>query len=165
MNDKINEFMIWAEENGWTITKNEDHQLHLAGSLLSRYKEIPNDYLEFLSVVKRCITPDEKTWFLCEDEYNNRSEAEFKWNEFEMLSLEAARDDELWKSEITAWWDSYLPIVMSVDGGYSFYAIDLTNDIGAIVRGYEPEFEEVEQAAHNLEEFLELIMSNSIEFQ
>lgn len=41
MNDKINEFMIWAEENGWTITKNEDHQLHLAGSLLSRYKDIP----------------------------------------------------------------------------------------------------------------------------
>ncbi|WFB55819.1 hypothetical protein [Paenibacillus sp. BR1-192] len=55
--------------------------------------------------------------------------------------------------------------MMSVDGGYSFYAIDLTNDIGAIVRGYEPEFEEVDKAAHNLEEFLELIMSNSIAFQ
>lgn len=88
MNDKINEFMIWAEDNGWTITTNQDHQLHLAGSLLSRYKEIPNDYLEFLSVVKRCSTPDEKTWFLCEDEYNNRSDTDFKWNEFEMLSFE-----------------------------------------------------------------------------
>ena len=58
-----------------------------------------------------------------------------------------------------------VPIVMSVDGGYSFYAIDLINEIGAIIRGYEPEFEEVEKAGNNLEEFFELIMSNSIEFQ
>ena len=85
-------------------------------------------------------------------------------NEFELLSLEAAMDDESWKSEITRWWDSYLPIVLSVENGYSFYAIDLTNDKGAIVHGYEPEFEEVEKVANTLEEFLELIMSNSIEF-
>lgn len=165
MNNKINEFMIWAKENGWAITKNLDFNLNLGGSFLSRYKELPNDYLGFLKVVKQCITPNEKTWFLCEDEYNNRSDIAFKWNEFELLSLEAAMGDDIWKSEITAWWDNYLPIVMSVNGGYSFYAIDLTNEIGAIVRGYEPEFEEVEKVANNLEDFFELIMSNSIEFQ
>ena len=38
-------------------------------------------------------------------------------------------DDDEWKSEIISWWDEKLPIVMSVDGGYSFYAIDLSNRI------------------------------------
>ncbi|MED4531270.1 hypothetical protein [Metabacillus fastidiosus] len=85
-----------------------------------------------------------------------------KWNEFELISLEAAGGDNKWKSDITLWWDKYLPIVMSVDGSYSFYAIDLTNDIGAIVHGYEPEFEEVEKVAANLDGLFELIMSNKI---
>lgn len=165
MSNKINEFITWANENGWAITLNQDRKLNLCGDFISRYKEIPNEYLGFLSAVKQCVTPNEKTWFLCEDEYNNRSDDAFKWNEFELLSLEAAAEDDTWRSEITAWWDNYLPIVMSVENGYSFYAIDLSNEIGAIVRGYEPEFEEVEKVANQLEEFLDLIMTNSIEFQ
>ncbi|KOR89473.1 SMI1/KNR4 family protein [Paenibacillus solani] len=165
MNNKINEFMIWAKENGWTITLNQDCNLNLGDSIRSRYKVIPNEYISFLSAVKQCTTPNEKTWFLCEDEYNNRSDDAFKWNEFELLSLEAAMDNDIWRSEITAWWDNYLPIVISVDDGYSFYAIDLNNDKGAIVRGHEPEFEEVEKIANHLEQFLDLIMTNSIEFQ
>lgn len=94
------------------------------------------------------------TWFICENEFNNRSDIAFKWNEYELLSLEAAMDDDSWRAEITTWWNNYMPIVMSVDGGYSFYAIDVTNDKGAIVRGYEPEFEEVEKVSNTLEEFL-----------
>ncbi|MFD7522298.1 SMI1/KNR4 family protein [Paenibacillus chitinolyticus] len=165
MDKKIGEFMIWANENGWAITEKSGVQLNLDSSIVSRYKEIPNEYLDFLSVVEKCMTPNEKTWFNCEDEFNNSSDSAFKWNEVELLSLEAAVNDDNWKSEITAWWDNYLPIVMSVDGGYSFYAIDLTHDKGAIVRGYEPEFEEVDKVANSLGEFLELIMSNSLGFQ
>ncbi|MGG3279103.1 SMI1/KNR4 family protein [Paenibacillus solani] len=165
MSNKISEFITWANENGWAITIDRDRNINLGGAFISRYKEIPNEYLGFLSAVKQCVTPNEKTWFLCEDEYNNRSDDAFKWNEIESLSLEAATEDDIWRSEITAWWDNYLPIVMSVDGGYSFYAIDLNNDKGAIVRGYEPEFEEVEKVANHLEDFLVWIMTNSIEFQ
>ncbi|QTH42794.1 SMI1/KNR4 family protein [Cohnella sp. LGH] len=163
MNKTVAEFMSWADENGWDLTRKSEPQLHLHSNITSRYKEIPNEYLEFLSMVEKCVTPNETTWFICEDEFNNSSDNEFKWNEFELLSIEAAMDDDRWKSEITAWWDNHLPIVMSVEGGYFFYAIDLTN--GAIVRGYEPEFEEVEKAADTFTEFLELMMSNSIELQ
>ncbi|WP_391574500.1 SMI1/KNR4 family protein [Cohnella sp.] len=163
MINKIGEFMVWANDNGWDIAKKSGLQLNLDSSIIARYKEIPNEYLEFLSVVEKCVTPNETTWFICENEFNNSSDIEFKWNEYELLSLEAAMEDAVWKSEITAWWDNHLPIVMSVEGGYSFYAIDLTN--GSIVCGYEPEFEEVDKVANNLEEFLGLMMSNSIEFQ
>lgn len=163
MNKKCSEFINWAKDNGWDITDKYEYELNLNDSITLRYKEIPEVYLEFLKRVKKCITPSEKTWFICEDEYNNNSDIAFKWNEFEVLSLEVAENDDEWKVEITSWWDKYLPIVMSVDDGYSFYAIDLTNDIGAIVQGYEPEFEEVEKIANNIEDFFELIISKRID--
>ncbi|MEC0090800.1 SMI1/KNR4 family protein [Paenibacillus macquariensis] len=163
MNNKCSEFISWTKEHGWELTDKSQYELNLNERIAARYKEIPEGYLEFLKRVKTCVTPSEKTWFVCEDEYNDNSDTAFKWNEFELLSLEAAESDEKWKSEITSWWDNYLPIVMSVDDGYSFYAIDLTNDRGAIVQGYEPEFEEVEKIANSLEDFFQLIMSNTIE--
>jgi len=33
---------------------------------------------------------DEKTWFLCYDEYNGVSESAFKWNEFEETEIIAS---------------------------------------------------------------------------
>ncbi|MGG3798498.1 SMI1/KNR4 family protein [Metabacillus fastidiosus] len=158
----MKKFINWAKESGWTIVFKSEYQLNLDESIVTRYKNIPDEYLEFLRMIKQCITPSEKTWFICEDEYNDKSDIVLKWNEFELMSLEAAGEDNEWKSDIILWWDKYLPIVMSVDGGYSFYAIDLTNDIGAIVHGYEPEFEEVEKVADNLDGLFELIMSNKI---
>jgi hypothetical protein len=157
----IGGFMIWAEENGWEIRRKSGSQLHLNSSITSRYKGLPNEYSEFLNLVEQCVAPDEQTWFICKAEFNNSPETAFGWNEFEMLSLEAAAGDSVWQSEITAWWDYHLPIVMSVEGGYSFYAIDLTTDSGAIVRGFEPEFEEVEKVADSFGEFLAWMMSNS----
>jgi hypothetical protein len=165
MNNKIDEFMIWADEKGWDLTRKSNFRLNLDGSVTARYKEIPNEYLDFLSAIQQCVSPNEQTWFICEDEFNNDSDAAYQWNEFEMLSLEAAMNDEIWKSDIIAWWDRYLPIVMSVEDGYSFYAIDITGDKGAVVRGYEPEFEEVETVATSFEQFLEFIMSNAIKLQ
>jgi len=162
LSSKIHEFMIWAESNGWIITQKSNCHLDLDVSFITRYKVIPEEYLDFLRVMEQCITPDEKTWFLCESEYKNSSDADFQWNEFELLSLEAANEDDQWRSEITTWWNHYLPIMISVNGVYSFYAIDLSNEIGAIVYGEEPEFEEIKKVANHLNEFMELIMSKSI---
>ncbi|WP_337031314.1 SMI1/KNR4 family protein [Paenibacillus illinoisensis] len=165
MSSKIQEFMNWAESNGWKITQQTNSHLNFDVGFISRYKKIPDGYLDFLRVVEQCTTPDEKTWFLCENEYNNSSDDDFRWNEFELLSLEAAMNDDQWRSEITTWWNHYMPIMISVNGGYSFYAIDLSNETDTIVRGDEPEFEEIKKVANDLDEFLELIMSNSIVFQ
>lgn len=161
--NKSNEFIKWAKDKGWDITFKLKSELELNNSLITRYKGISSCYVEFLKAVKQCITPSEKTWFLCEDNYNNISNIAFKWNEFELISLEAAEDDREWKEEIVSWWDKHLPIVMSVGEGYSFYAIDLVDDIGSIVQGFEPEFEEVEKVANSIEDFFDLIIEGTIE--
>jgi len=158
----VTEFIIWAKNNGWYIVEKSSESLMLNYEFESKYGKIPKLYLEFLNSIKQMISPNEKTWFLCEDEYNDNSELAFKWNEFELISLEAAEGDDDWKSEIKSWWNNKLPIVMSVDGGYSFYAIDFCNG-ESIVKGYDPEFEETELVAKNVEEFLKLIMNNIIE--
>lgn len=98
--------MAWAKEKGWDITSKSGSELCLNSSITSRYKELPMDYLEFLHAVETCVSPDEQTWFICEADFNNILESgAFKWNEFEILSLEAAAGDSVWESEITAWWD------------------------------------------------------------
>ena len=107
------------------------------------------------------LTPTGETAKI-KDEYNDNSELAFKWTEFELISLEAAEGDDDWKSEIKSWWNNKLPIVMSVDGRYSFYAIDFCNG-ESIVKGYDPEFDETELVAKNVEEFLKLIVNNIIE--
>lgn len=165
MNKKFKEFISWAKDNGWDVIDKDKEEINLELSIISRYKEIPIEYQEFLKLVKHCISPSEKTWFICENEYNGDSDSEFKWNEFELLSLEVAKNDKEWELEISKWWEKHLPIVMSVDDIYSFYAIDLVEDTGAILKGYEPEFEEVEKVANNIEEFFELIMTNRIEME
>ena len=163
MEKKYIEFINWAKENNWNLIEKNEISLKLKDDVALRYKSISSEYIELLKRVKQLISPSGKTWFLCEDEYNGNSDIAFKWNEFELLSLEVAEDNDEWKLEIISWWDEKLPIVMSVDGGYSFYAIDLSNNKGTIVKGYEPEFEEVEEVASSIEEFFELIMLNKIE--
>ncbi|MGH4124396.1 MAG: SMI1/KNR4 family protein [Clostridium sp.] len=159
----IKEFIKWAKMNYWDIVENENGTVNLCNEATGKYKVIPYEYLKFLKQIKQCISSSEKSWFLCEEEYNGGADIEFKWNEFENLSLEAAKDDVEWKSEIQKWWDRYFPILMSVDNGYSFYAIDMESEKGLIVYGSEPEFEEVDIVADNFMEFLEMIVNKEIE--
>lgn len=161
--DSIKEFIKWAKINSWEIKEKENNNINLCDEVLGRYKKIPHEYLEFLKNVEQCISANEKSWFICENEYNGNSDIDFKWNEFEILSLEAAEDDIEWKNQIKECWDKHLPILMSVNGGYSFYAIDITNEEGSIVSGCEPEFEEVEKVADSFLEFLDLIINKKIE--
>lgn len=156
-----NEFIKWAKDNSWNVVEKSNISLNLENEIGEIYKNMPNEYIEFLKRVKGLISPRGTSWFLCEDEYNNNSSIVFKWNEFQILSIEAAGNDIQWKEEINLFWNKIIPIVMSVDNGYLYYAIDLNND-KSIVKGYEPEFEEVEQVANNIEEFLQLIIEGKI---
>lgn len=158
MNSK---FERWLVTNEWYVEVNLTRCSQLNIDVLKQYNNIPSSFLEFLKYFKNITSKDESTWFICCDEYNDSTEDAFKWNEFELLSLEAAEDDEEWQKEIREWWKNKLPILMSVRDGYSFFAIDLLNN-GAIVRGEEPEFEETCIIANSFEEFLDMIMEYKI---
>ena len=156
------EFEKWLQANEWQV------EVHASGfdcskiDVLKRFRNIPDSFLDFLEHFKSIKSKDDTAWFLCGGDYNDDSDDAFKWNEYELMSLEAADSDSDWKKEIEDWWSDKLPFLMSVKDGYSFYAIDLGKNKGIIIKGEEPEFEETYVVADNFEDFLQKVMNNAV---
>jgi hypothetical protein len=163
MSNNIKKFINWTEVKGWKLANRNDSNIVLPAHITERFQSIPEDFKSFLEMIDILIAPDEKVWFLSINDYCGSSDLAFNWNEFEKISLDSADGDNEWKQEIIKFWDRYLPVVMSVRNGYSYYAIDTQSTKNVVVYGYEPEFEEVEEVANSFSEFLELIMKNIIE--
>lgn len=151
----------WLKANNWHFEINKEIDFQSDIEVLKEYKNIPQEFLDFLKFYKSVLSKDEKTWFLCLDEYNDNSEYAYKWNEFELISLDAASGDEDWENEIKNWWKNKLPIIMSVKDSYSFYAIDMLNN-NCIVKGEEPEFEETTVIANSFVEFLTMLETGKL---
>src|SRR5262249_44846770 len=156
MDDTIEGFLAWAEARRWSVRRHRSDAV-LPAVILSRYPQAPESYCRFLRTAALLVTPDEAGWFNCKADFDGASDAAFKWNELETMSLQGAADDESWTGRVMRFWDTHLPIVLSVKSGYAFYAIDVDN--GAVVRGDEPEFEEVRVVAASFPEFLTFIMA------
>jgi hypothetical protein len=157
--DIIDKFINWANENNWTIETNGQNINSLPDVILKRYN-IPNEYKKFLEIIKNCISEDGNKWFLCINDYIEKEENEFRWNEYEIISIEAAADDDEWKDEIINFWDDHFPFFMGVEGEYEYYAINVNN--GFIVNGCEPEFEETKIIAEYFYEFIGKIISGEL---
>lgn len=149
----IHAFITHMKENGWDVELNKRQDNDIQKTLANRYVNIPKEWLEFVQAVKHMVSPDEATWFLGPEDFEIQGDKAFQWNEWELMSLESVGNDVEWKSSIEKFWDQHLPIIMSVKGGYSYYAICMAD--GSIVRGVAPEFEECEKVASSFLNFME----------
>lgn len=156
----INQFASYMEENGWQVERYETPNQYISDTVTSRYKNIPKQWLEFIESIKCMMNAEETIWFLCAYDYDMQSDEAFPWNAWEQISLESASGDKEWERKIRIFWENHLPIVMSVKGGYSYYAISMKD--GSVVRGAEPEFEECEVAAPSFAEFTGKIVKGEI---
>ncbi len=150
-------FIEWAEINNWNIEISEETK-DLPQDVLNRYS-INDDWLNFIKHFKLCENSNSTKWFLTVNDYFPVSSG-FQWNEFELQSLEACRNDEEWRKSIIEYWNNHFPIFISVDGEYSYYAIDIKN--GNVVYGNEPEFEEAVIVADNILTFIEMSITGKI---
>lgn len=150
-------FDTWAQENNWKIVKNNNT---LPKEIIDRYKNIPEDWLDFIDGYGSIMNGKENIWFLTAESYYPKSDDEWRYNEFELISLDAATGDDDFISEVIDFWNNHLPIIMSVGNGYEYYAIEL--DSGNIVCGFEPEFEEAEIVADSFSTFLKMLMNNEL---
>ena len=149
------EFIEWARNNGWDVFEDHD-KAELPEHIKERYT-IPETWYEFIARISLFQNHDVTKWFLTPREYKNDLNEGFRWNEYELESLEWCDDPE----PIKAFWDRYMPIFRSVDGEYSYYAIDTVT--GNVLNGFEPEYEEATVVAEDFESFLKKIMSGEIE--
>jgi hypothetical protein len=156
----LSEFILWLKSNNWTVIE-YDQRIgeNLVNQIFPTSFSDSDYFTEFVCRVKRCVNESGTVWFNCYDEFSENSDIAFKWNEFELLSLESSEDDELLKQTIYKFWRCNLPIIMSVKNGYEYYAI--RND-GMVVSGVEPEFEETRQISESFEKFTEMLVDKRI---
>jgi len=135
----------------------------LPAEISCRYPKLQESLTEFLSGLESCVSPSETEWFLCQSDYEGRSGAAFRWNEWEELGIQAARDsrDAKWEQQIRGFWDKYFPFMLSVANGcYSYTAVCVApTDFGRIVQGHEPQFEEPTIIADGFEQFIEALVN------
>jgi len=156
----MDKFFAWAADNGFNITLSDECQ-PLPEGITARYGNIPQTYADFAARLAEFTNAGETAWFITPSGFSETDPEKWRYNEFELMSLEAAEGDAEWQGEITEFWNNHLPIVLNVDGGYSYYALSMTD--GSIVHGCEPEFEETETVAGLFEEFIEKLISGEIE--
>ena len=153
--DELDAFLNTAKSAGWTITSRKEGPLDLGTTLPRRFSNLSTLFLDFLNRVETFANPADDVWFLCESDYSGTSESDFRWNEWELMSLNTAGDDTDWAADISDFWDKHLPIVLSVKGDYAYLAIRMNGEgEGAVVKGFAPEFESPMLLASSYPEFL-----------
>lgn len=158
MTAELAQLLEWLRQAGWEVVLRDNLPLSLGAAVLSRYRHVPEDYRSFLKQVAVCINPGKTGWFLCEDDYNGNTPADFHWDSWERLSLEALAEDQDEVARIRQFWDEHFPIMFSLRSGYAYLAIALTQeDYGRIVYGYEPEFEEVSVLCQSFSELVTMM--------
>src|SRR5262249_53124601 len=112
-------------ERGWQIDEDRESAFRLPQALAVRYSRLPEALTSFLTGLRKCVDAEDKTWFLCLPDYQGVSDSQFRWNEWEELCLQGAREsrDELWEAGVRAFWDLHFPFMLSVADGYSYFAI------------------------------------------
>lgn len=155
----MKEFLTWAKSNGWQV-EFADSEKQLPDEVQKRYANVPGEYLSFYEQIGLCSNAADTSWFLTEKDFLETDENTFAWNTFEKMSMEAAMDDAELIGQIEEYWHNHLPVMLCVGGDYEYYALDVVS--GAVVNGYEPEFEECSKVADSFSDFLSKIMNGAI---
>lgn len=145
------------------ITKKSDHET-LNKRFQTRYSHLPDDYLAFLKTYSLLTNQSDTTWFNSIADFNETNdENDFKWNEFEIQSLDAFDGDVENQQEVKNFWNKHIPIILSVKKGYSYFAINVSEEnFGKIYYGDEPEFEEAVLVSNSFTSFIEAIQNKSL---
>ena len=155
--------MIEALKNRGFVVQERTETNELSSDFLQRYNNQPADYLKFLDKFQLITNKDDNAWFNSIEDFNGESDSEFRWNEYEMMSLEALEDDEEACNEVRSFWNTHIPIAMAVEGEYQYLCIDLSpENYGKIYYGLEPEFEDsADFLCNSFNQLLELLSSDS----
>lgn len=155
---KYYQYLDKLKDFDWNVEPN-DSSSRFPNEITNRYQELPKEIIQFVTSFKTIASPDKKSWFLTVDDYSYTGDELYKWNEWELLSLESAEDDKELIEYIKGFWDYHFPIIFSVKNCYTYFAINLENY--SIVCGGEPEFEETTYIAGSFEEFLNLLCNQN----
>jgi len=148
-------------QRGWTVIERSAPNFRLPPELAARHPKLPKSLAEFLGRIASCVDSTQTAWFLCEADYAGTADSAFRWDEYERMSIEASDGDPQLLASVRAFWDTHLPVLLSVRDGYAYYAVRTAEDgFGRVVEGREPEFEEALVVAESFEDFLSKLLGS-----
>ncbi len=136
---------------GWRISEGS---APLPARIRARYSWVPAEILAVLEGMTEAVNHSETAWLL--SAAATLRGGRYRWNEWELVSLEAAGSDLDWANEISAFWDSHFPFLLSVKDGYAYFAIRQAPGF-PVVYGREPEFEQTEAIAGSFDAWVEAV--------
>ena len=143
----------------WQVMRRQRREDLLPQELKTRFPQLPAEVESFLGGLKSCINSKNTVWFLTRDNYHRVPDKQFRWNEHELMCLDAADGDEDEIGRIRAYWDRHFPFMFAVHSDYDYLAVDLNPETyGQIVHGYMPEPEQSSPVARSFAEFVELFI-------
>ncbi len=129
--------------SGWHVTRRGRSGNLLPDQVKMRYSRLPVGVEWFLGDLEACVNRNETVWFLTHSDYSQNRDGHFRWNEYELMSLDAAGSDHEEVNRIRAFWDCHFPFMFAVYSDYDYLAFDLNPEFcGQIVHGYTPEPEQ-----------------------
>ena len=124
--------MIEALKNiGFVVTERLERK-ELSSDLQNRYSELPADYQEFLQRFQTITNESDNVWFNSIEDFNGESDSGFRWNEFELMGLEALADDKESCDMIRLFWDSHIPILRNPKISEKAWVYLLASPIGQL---------------------------------
>lgn len=139
---------------GWIIGRSVTDAPLLPPPLVHRYPRLPEDLISFLGSIETCTNAAEDIWFLTRADYQRTDDSAFRWNEFELMSLEG---DGGAAAQIRQFWDLHFPFMLAVHSDYDYLAVCLDPPVyGQVVHGCGPSFEETSLVADSFAQFMSL---------
>jgi hypothetical protein len=149
------------EKRGWRVDPRAVPGPLLSPHLLVRYPSLPADLVAFLSGLEVCCNRGEDIWFLTAADYARSTPETFRWNEFELMSLESAAEqgEDEQAANVRKFWDAHFPFMLAVHSDYDYLAVQVGDGEfkrGAVVHGNGDDFEEPGLIAPSFQRFLEV---------
>jgi hypothetical protein len=119
------ELLVLLQGRGWRIERSASREPLLPTPVCWRYPRLPVELIRFLEGLESCVNRDQNVWFLCREDYRRTDEQSFRWNENELMSLDAAGGDPVWQAKIRGFWDRHLPFMLAVHSDYDYLAVSL----------------------------------------
>lgn len=147
--------------SGWYVARREHSLALLPDHVKQRYARLPAEVESFLGGLEACINKQETVWFLTHHDYGQDRDGRFRWNEHELMCLDAAEGDQEEMDRIRAFWDNHFPFLFAVHSDYDYLAVDLSPEAyGQIVHGSMPEPDQTSPVAPSFSEFVELFQDS-----
>jgi len=124
-------------------------------AITERYPTLEGGVLDVLSQIKRCIRADDQSWLIPFSDFQTDSSSAFRWNEYEIMALEATVSEGE-RSSITRFWDEHFPFLLAVQADYDYLAIRISD--GSVVHGNAPEWEHPSVFANSFDAFVACVV-------